>query len=107
MLSLLSKSCEEKSIWIALLSSLQGLHFTQSQTMNKIILTHDRVSMSIVEPSGCGKPELLFQMPKGSTFYPRYVKIYYFYKKFQQFFKDMQRVIPGIEFLKYSSFDIT
>ena len=27
--------------------------------MNRIILTHDRVFMSIVGPSGCGKTELL------------------------------------------------
>ena len=65
--------------------------------------------MSIVGPSGCGKTELLFRMLKGSTFYPRFEKIYYFYKEFQPLFKDMQRVIviPGIEFLKYSGFDIT
>ena len=75
--------------------------------MNKVILTHDRVFMSIVGPSGCGKTELFFRMLKGSTFYPRFEKIYYFYKEFQPLFKDMQQVIPGIEFLKYSGFDIT
>ena len=75
--------------------------------MNKVILTHDRVFMSIVGPGGCGKTELLFRMLKDSTFYPGFEKIYYFYKEFQPLFKDMQRVIPGIEFLKYSGFDIT
>ena len=75
--------------------------------MNKVILTHDRVFMSIVGPSGCGKTELLFRMLKGSIFYARFEKIYYFFKEFQPLFKDMQRVIPGIEFLKYSGFDIT
>ena len=75
--------------------------------MKKVILTHDRVFMSIVGPSGCGKTELLFRMLKGSTFYPRFEKINYFYKEFQPLFEDMQRVIPGIEFLKYSGFDIT
>ena len=75
--------------------------------MNKVILTQDRVFMSIVGPSACGKTELLFRMLKGSTFYPRFEKIYSFYKEFQPLFKDMQRVIPGIEFLKYSGFDIT
>ena len=72
--------------------------------MNKVILTHDRVFVSIVGPSGCGETELLFRMLKGSTFYPRIEKIFYFYKKFQPLFKDMQQVI---EFLKYSGFDIT
>ena len=75
--------------------------------MNKVILTHDRVFMSIVGPSGCGKTELLLRMLKSSTFYPRFEKIYYFYKEYQPLFKDKQRVIPGIEFLKYSGFDIT
>ena len=75
--------------------------------MNKVIPTHDRVFMSIVGPSGCGKTELLFRMLKGLTFYPRFEKIYNFYKKLQPLVKDMQRVIPGTEFLKYSGFDIT
>ena len=75
--------------------------------MNKVILTHDRVFMSIVGPSGCGKTKLLLRMLKGSTFYPSFKKIYYVYKEFQPLFKDMQRVIPGTEFLKYSGFDIT
>ena len=74
--------------------------------MNKVNLTLDRVFMSIVGPSGYGKTELLFRMLKGSTFYPRFEKIYYFYKEFQPLFKDMQRVIPRIEFLKYSGYDI-
>ena len=63
--------------------------------------------MSIVGPSGCGKTELLFRMLKGLTFYTRFEKIYYFYEEFQPLFTDMQRVIPGIEFLKYSGFYIT
>ena len=74
--------------------------------MNNVILTHDRVFMSIVGPSGCGETELLSQMLKSLTFHTRFEKIYYFYKEFQPLFEDMQRVIPGIEFLKYSGFDI-
>ena len=45
-----------------------------------VVLTQDRVFMSIVGPSGCGKTELLFRMLKGSTFYPRFEKISKFYK---------------------------
>ena len=75
--------------------------------MNKVILTHDRLFMSIEGPSDCGKTELLFRMLKGSTFYPRFEKIYSFYKEFRTLFKDKQRVIPEIEFLKHSGFDIT
>ena len=50
--------------------------------MNKVTLTHDRVFMSIVGPSGCAKTELVFRRLKSSTFYPRFEKIYYFYEKF-------------------------
>ena len=75
--------------------------------MNKVILTHERVFMSIVGPSGGGKTELLFRMLKGSTIYPRFEKFHYFYKEFQPLFKDMQQVKPGIECLKYTVFDIT
>ena len=74
--------------------------------MNKVILTHVRVFMSIVGPSGCGKTELFLRMLKGSTYKPCFEKIYYFYKEFQPLFKDMQQVIPGIEFLKHSGFNI-
>ena len=75
--------------------------------MNKVVLLHDRVFKSFLGQSGCGKTELLFRMLNGSTFYPRFEKIYHFYKEFQALFKDMQRVLPGIEFLKYTGFDIT
>ena len=51
--------------------------------MNKVILTHDRIFMSVVGPSGSGKTELIFKMLKGSTFYPKFEKIFYFYKEHQ------------------------
>ena len=68
--------------------------------MNNVFLTLDRVFMSVVGPSGCGKTELLFRILKGSTFHPCVEKIFYFYKDFQPLFKDMQRVIPGIDITK-------
>lgn len=43
--------------------------------MNKVILTNDRIFMSVVGPSGCGKTDLIFKMLKSSTFYPRFTKI--------------------------------
>ena len=75
--------------------------------MNKVILTHDRLFMAVVGPSGCGKTELIFNMLKGHTFYPRFQKIYYFYKEFQLAFSKASREIPGISFIKYNGFEIT
>ena len=76
--------------------------------MNKVILTHDRIFMSIVGPSGFGKTELMFHMLQGNSFYPRFEKIYYFYKEFQPpLFREMQGSIARIEFIKYSGLEIT
>ena len=54
--------------------------------MNKVILTHDRIFMSVVGPSGSGKTELIFKMLKGSTFYP----------KFEKFFLLLQRASTSV-----------
>ena len=54
--------------------------------------------MSIVGPSGCGKTELLFRMLKGSTFYPRFEKIYYFYKNSNHFSKICNELYQGFSF---------
>ena len=75
--------------------------------MNKIILTYDRLFMSVVGPSGSGKTELIFRELQGHTFYPRFQKTFYFYKEFQPLFRDIQQTIPQIEFIKYSRLEIT
>ena len=63
--------------------------------------------MSIVRPGGCGKSELVFHMLQGNSFYPRFEKSYYFYKEFQQLFREKQGSIAGIEFIKYSGLEMT
>ena len=63
--------------------------------------------MSIVGPSGSGKTELMFHMLQGNSFYPRFEKIYYFYKEFQPLFREMRGSIARIEFIKYSGLEIT
>ena len=63
--------------------------------------------MSVVGPSGSGKTELIFKMLKGSTFYPKFEKIFYFYKEHQPLFPTIQKEIKAIKFLKYSGFEIT
>ena len=63
--------------------------------------------MSTVGPSGSGKTELTFHMLQGNSFYPRFQKIYYFYKEFQPLFRDKQDSLARIEFIKYSGLEIT
>ena len=63
--------------------------------------------MSIVGPSGSSKTELMFHMLQGNSFYPRFEKIYYFYKEFQPLFREMRGSIARIEFIKYSGLEIT
>ena len=63
--------------------------------------------MAVVGPSGSGKTDLTFNMLQGRSFYPAFLKIYYFYKAFHDTFTAIQQKIPHIEFIKYSGLDIT
>ena len=80
-LSFYNLSCDETAIWLSILSSAVGYMLPNSQViiMNKIISTKDRLFMSVSEPSGSGKTDLIFQMFLKGTFYPSYNKIFYFY----------------------------
>ena len=73
--------------------------------MNKIIFTTERVFMSVVGPSGSGKTRLIFSMLTSKTFYPRFQKIYYFYREFQQIFKEVEKRM-NIEFISCLDFDL-
>ena len=75
--------------------------------MNKVVLTYDRIFMSIVGPSGSGKTELMFHMLQVNSFYPRFEKISYFYKKFQPLFRENQGSIARIDLIKYSGLELT
>ncbi len=72
--------------------------------MNKVIITYDRVCMAVVGPSGSGKTNLILKMLKGTTFYPKYEAIYYFYRELQPQF---QSAPTNIEFVRFVNFDIT
>lgn len=74
--------------------------------MNKIILTQDRMFMAVVGPSGSGKTELIFNMLLGSSFYPSFKKIFFFYKEYQKLFQFVHEKI-NVQFIKFSNFDIT
>jgi hypothetical protein len=65
--------------------------------MNKIIGTQDRLFMSIVGPSACGKTQLIFQMLEEDIFQPKFDKIIYFYQHDQPIFN--QNFHLNVEFI--------
>ena len=73
--------------------------------MNKIIFTTDRLFMSVVGPSGSGKTQLIFSMLATKTFYPRFQKIYFFYREIQPVFKEVERKL-NIEFIPCLDFNL-
>ena len=84
------------------------LHVTQSQViiMNKIILTKDRLFMSVSDPSGSGETDLIFQMLLKGTFDPSYNKIFYFYLHDQPKYRSfVSHNKFDIEIVKFSSFE--
>ena len=81
------------------------VHSSKPTPMNKIIFTNDRFFMSVVGPSGSGKTRLIFSMLASQTFYPKFEKIYYFYKEFQPIFKEMSEKLV-IEFVPCLDFQM-
>ena len=73
--------------------------------MNEIIFTTERVFMSVVGPSESGNPRLIFSMLTSKTFNPRFQKSYYFYREFQQIFKEVEKRM-NIEFISCLDFDL-
>ena len=73
--------------------------------MNKIIFTDDRLFMSVVGPSGSGKTRLIFSMLTSGTFYPKFEKIYFFYKDYQPLFEKMSAKL-NIEFVPCLDFQM-
>ena len=54
--------------------------------MNKIISTKERVFISLVEPSGSGKSQLIHDWLVFGTFQPEFDKIYCFYQHYQSLY---------------------
>ena len=73
--------------------------------MNKVIFTDTHVFMAIVGPSGCGKTELIRQMLKGPTCFPKHEKVYYFYKTYQYIYDKMKKE-SNIEFVQGINFEL-
>ena len=74
--------------------------------MNKIISTDERVFMALVGPSGCGKSYLIYEMLKNKTFYPKFDKIIYFYKYYQNLYDRMLTDLDNIEFIETPDFEL-
>ncbi len=72
--------------------------------MNKVVIVDTRLFMAVVGPSGIGKTELIFQMVDGKTFQPRFEKVYYFYREYQDSY-DLYRNRLNIEFVPVVDFD--
>jgi ABC-type dipeptide/oligopeptide/nickel transport system ATPase component len=73
--------------------------------MNKVILTDSRLFMSVVGPSGCGKSLLIYKMLAGTTFYPKFENIYFFYQEYQPLYDMMKRSL-NIEFISCIDFEM-
>ena len=64
-----------------IVTQLRWLYFAKPKAMNKVILTHERIFMSNVVPSGSSKTELMLLMPQRNFFYSCFQKVCYFYKR--------------------------
>ena len=73
--------------------------------MKKIIFATEKVFKSVVGPSRSGKTRLIFSMLISKIFYPRFQKSYYFYREFQQTFKEVEKR-KNIVFISCLDFDL-
>ena len=73
--------------------------------MNKIISTKERIFISLVGPSGSGKPHLIRDWLSIGTFYPVFDKIYYFYQHYESHYELMSKNIKNIHFTQGVDFE--
>ena len=74
--------------------------------MNNSISTKNRVFVSLVGPSETGKSQPIYNWLKGSTFQPKFDKIYFFYQLSQPFYNVMQKNVKNLEFVPGVNFEI-
>ena len=106
MLFLLSESSEEKSIVIALMSSLVGYIILNPKLWTKGFWHMTVYSCQFLNPEVPVKLSWCFTCCRGNSFI-RVSKKYYFYNEFQPLFREKQGSIARIEFIKYSGSDVT
>ena len=72
--------------------------------MNKKIETSQRLFMSLVGPSGCGRTFFIFQLLENNSFIPQFDKIFYFYQHDQPVFLNHSTL--KIEFIQGVNFSM-
>ena len=70
---MLSTTCEETTVWVAILSSTACIFYI-SQSYEKTVSTKERVFISLVGPSGSEKSHFIFDWLKIDTFQPAFDK---------------------------------
>ena len=74
--------------------------------MNKVIDTSTRLFLAIVGPSVSGKTELIFELLKRKTFYPKFQRAIHFYKEIQPIFSEKSKTHSiDLTFIKLNGFD--
>ena len=73
--------------------------------MNKKISTKERIFISLVGPSGSGKPHLIHDWKIFGTFQPDFDKNYYFYQHYQSLYGLMSKNIRNIQFIQGVDFE--
>ena len=81
------------------------MHFTSTKVSNKLILTKNRVFISLVGPPETGKLQLLYNWPKIGKFQPKFDRIYFFYQDSQLLHDPMQKEIENLEFVRGVNFE--
>ena len=64
--------------------------------MIEILPTLDRVFMSVVGPSGCGRKKLFFTMLSETTFSPKFNHIMFLYREMQQIYINIEQKLGVI-----------
>ena len=90
------KEIEGKSIRIAPLSNLVSYFLLNRKLLIMLSLPMTRPLCELWEPVAPDEIELFVCMLRGSTIYPRFEKIFYFYKVYQPRFREMQRFLPDL-----------
>ena len=95
-------TCEDTTVWVAILSSTVDYILPSPKAINKIMSTKEQIFISLVGPGGSGNSDPIFDWLKVDTVQPVFDKIFYFYQHYQPLYSQMQReklkFIQGVDF---------